>query len=91
MRIQNKQLKEFLDDSNLIEKGKLADAYEEAEQKKMQLGDLILQKKLIGESELRKLYAYILGIPYVDLTKEIIAADVLQMIPEPDGQSWPHG
>lgn len=88
MRIQNKQLKDFLLDSNLIPKEKVNETFQEAEQQKKQLGNLLLEKKIISEIELRKLYAYILGIPFVDLVKEIIAADILQIIPEPIAKKY---
>lgn len=88
MRIQNKQLKDFLLDSNLIPKEKVDETFQEAEQQKKQLGNLLLEKKIISEIELRKLYAYILGIPFVDLVKEIIAADILQIIPEPIAKKY---
>lgn len=75
-------------DSNLIEKEKLEVAFSEAEKEKKALGDLLLAKKVISEAELRKLYAYILGIPYVDLVKNIISSDVLQIIPEPIAKKY---
>lgn len=88
MRIQNKQLKDFIADANLIAKEKLEEAFKTAEEQKKQLGNLLLDKKLISEVELRKLYAYILGIPFVDLVKEIIAADILQIVPEPIARKY---
>jgi type IV pilus assembly protein PilB len=88
MRIGNKQLKDFLLDSNLLDKEKVEVSFKEAESNKKQLGDLLLEKKIIGEVELRKLYAYILGIPFVDLAKEIVPADVLQVIPEPIAKKY---
>jgi type IV pilus assembly protein PilB len=56
--------------------------FQEAEAKKKFLGDLLLEKKSIEELELRKVYAYILGIPFIDLVKETISVDILQIIPE---------
>lgn len=88
MRIQNKQLKDFLLDSDLIPKEKLEESFREVEKQNKQLGNLLLEKKLIGEVELRKLYAYILGIPFVDLVKEIITSDILQIIPEPIAKKY---
>ncbi len=88
MRIQNKQLKDFLLDSDLIPKEKVEESFRGAEKQNRQLGDLLLEKKLVGEIELRKLYAYILGIPFVDLVKEIITSDILQIIPEPIAKKY---
>lgn len=88
MRIENKQLKEFLLDSNLLDKEQIDENFKLAEETNQRLGDLLLQKKLISEIELRKLYSYILGIPYVNLEKETITSDILQIIPEPIAKKY---
>lgn len=83
MRIENAQLKEFVSDSEMVKKEDLEAAFGEAESQDKKLGDILIEKKLIDEVKLRKLYAYILGIPFVDLTKEIIDQEILQIVPEP--------
>lgn len=83
MKISNTQLKDFVKDGNLVSADKLEEAFQNAEEQKKFLGDVLLEKKLVEESRLRELYAYILGIPFVDLRKEIIPADILQIVPEP--------
>lgn len=88
MRIENKRLKEFLSDSNVVEASKLDEVFSQAEKKKTSLGQLLLDEKIINEVELKKIYAYILGIPFVDLSKEIISADVLQIVPEPIAKKY---
>lgn len=88
MRISNNQLSEFIRDSKLIEEKDLALAYNEAEEQQKLLGDVLLEKKLVDEPQLRKLYAYILGIPFVDLQKESIPQEVLQVIPEPIARKY---
>lgn len=88
MRIENKQLKEFLLDSGLLEASVIEEAFSEAVGQSKQLGDLLLEKKLISETELRKLYAYILGIPFVNLEKESITSEILHVIPEPIAKKY---
>ena len=88
MRIENKQLKEFLLDSNLLEGSVIEETFEEASRTGKKLGDLLLEKSLISEIELRKLYSYILGVPYVNLEKEIISTEILQIIPEPIAKKY---
>ncbi len=88
MRIGNEQLKNFIKDSEMISDENLSVAFAEAENGKKTLGDVLLAKKFIDEERLRKLYAYILGIPFVDLQKETIAPDILQMIPEPIAKKY---
>ena len=82
MRIELNQLKEFLLDSNLVPREKVEEVAKEAEKDHKNLGALLLEKKLIQEVELQKVYAYILGIPFVDLSKETISIDILQIVPE---------
>jgi len=88
MKIKNKQLKEFLMDSDLLDKEKVKKAFAEAKEKDMPLGDFLLKEKMISEVELRKLYAYILGIPFVDLGKETIPSEILQIIPKPIAEKY---
>ncbi len=88
MRISNKQLKDFLLDSNMLDNGKVSETFSEAEKQEKQLGNLLLEKKLISEVELQKLYAYILGIPFVNLEKEAVPAEILQIIPEPIAKKY---
>lgn len=83
MRINPEQLREFLLDSNLVSQEKLTEAIAGAETEKKELGVYLLEKELIEEGELQKVYAYVLGIPFVDLTKETIPFDILAIVPEP--------
>ena len=83
MRIENIQLKDFIKDAGIVKDEDLTAALNEAESNGKRLGEVLIKKKLISEVQLRKLYAYILGVPFVDLSKEIIPADILQIVPEP--------
>jgi type IV pilus assembly protein PilB len=88
MRINNEQLKLFLLDSNLVPKEKIDEAFAEAEAAKQDMGPILLGKKLIDEAGLQRVYAYVLGIPFVDLTKEAIPLDILQVVPEPIAKKY---
>ncbi|NTV55099.1 MAG: Flp pilus assembly complex ATPase component TadA, partial [Candidatus Moranbacteria bacterium] len=88
MRISNEQLKLFLSDSSLVPKDRLEETFTEAEKTKQQLGPLLLERDLIDEAGLQKVYAYVLGIPFVDLTKENIPLDILQIVPEPIARKY---
>lgn len=88
MRIENKQLKDFLLDSNLLDAKIVEENFKQATDSNQKLGDLLVEKKLINEVEIRKLYSYILGIPFVNLEKETITADILQIIPEPIAKKY---
>lgn len=82
MHIELDELKNFLLDSNILPKDIVEQIALEAKKSGKNLGALLLEKKLIEEAELQKVYAYILGIPFVDLSKEAISIDVLQIVPE---------
>jgi type IV pilus assembly protein PilB len=88
MRIRNDRLREFILDANLVEKSKLDEVYNEATKSGKQLGNFLLERNLISDIELRKLYAYILGIPYVDLEKNLVSPDILQIVPEPIAKKY---
>lgn len=87
-RIDNNQLKAFLEDSKKIPKEALERAYKDAEKEKIPLRRFILDKKLISEEDLQKLEAYILGTPFIDLTKERIEQSTLRLIPEVIAQKY---
>ncbi len=82
MRIELKQLEQFLLDSNLIPKEQLEEVVAESRKTERDLGMIILEKKLLSEIELQKMYAYILGFPFVDLSKEAVPLEILQIVPE---------
>ncbi|MEK7560819.1 MAG: ATPase, T2SS/T4P/T4SS family [Patescibacteria group bacterium] len=83
MRVEETQLKNFLGDSGIITPAALQKAVKEAEAAGKPLRDTLLNGGYIPEEALRRLEAYILGIPFVDLTREKIDPDVLRSIPEP--------
>ncbi|MFO7807675.1 MAG: GspE/PulE family protein [Candidatus Moraniibacteriota bacterium] len=82
MKVDSEQLKSFLEDSEIIEEKKLEEIFKESQEKNKKMGDLLLEKNLISEKDLNKLYAYILGIPFVDLEKKEIPKEILQIVPE---------
>ncbi|PIP27201.1 MAG: hypothetical protein COX30_03105 [Candidatus Moranbacteria bacterium CG23_combo_of_CG06-09_8_20_14_all_39_10] len=88
MKIENNQLYDFIKDSGLIESDGLELANKEAQESSERLGDILLKKKLIDEIKLREWYAYIAGVPFVDLTKEIIPVEILQIVPEPIAKKY---
>lgn len=83
MRIADSQLQSFILDGGLIPERDLKHAMAEVKKSKKSLHEAILNLGLMPETDLRKLEAYILGIPFIDLTKEQIDPKVLNIIPEP--------
>jgi len=88
MKVENQRLKDFLSDLNIIEQKDLDVVFQEAEKDKKDLSQLLLEKKLIKEMELRKLIAHILGVPFVELEKSAINPEVLQIIPQPIAKKY---
>ena len=88
MRVENKQLKEFILDSKKVDPEKLEVAFKAAEENEKKLGDILLEEKLIDAEELRKLYAYILGIPFMDISKDTVPMEILQIVPEPIAKKY---
>ena len=82
MRVNNSQLKSFVLDSGLVPAEEAEACFAEAEGAGVSFGDTLLAKKLVGEEDLQKMSAYVLGIPFVDLRKENIQSEILQIIPE---------
>ncbi|HVT75332.1 MAG TPA: ATPase, T2SS/T4P/T4SS family [Candidatus Paceibacterota bacterium] len=83
MYIEESQLKQFISDSGLVSKKDITDAQTEAKAKKTGLGEILVNHGKISEDDLRKMQAYILGIPFVDLKGQKIDFAVLSLIPEP--------
>ena len=87
MFIEENQLREFIADSGLVSKADLDATTAEADQKKVSLGSVLVTTGKITDDDLRKMQAYILGIPFVDLKGQKLPFDVLSLIPEPIARS----
>ena len=83
MFIEDTQLKKFILDSNLVSKADLDAASKEAEKKNVRIGEILVNNGKITEDNLRRMQAYVLGIPFVDLKNKKIPFETLSMIPEP--------
>ncbi len=83
MYINEKQLKEFILDSGLVTRKDFDSSEKEAEGKKTSIGEILVNKGKLNEDDLRRIQAYVLGIPFVDLKDQKIDFQVLSLIPEP--------
>ncbi len=82
MRVEPQQLKAFLLDADLIKEEEFERMAKKAEKENQTISHVLISEGLISQEELIKLEAYILGIPFVNLEKEIIFPEVLRIIPE---------
>ena len=83
MHIEEGQLKEFILDSGLVSRGDLTKAEKEAEEKGTSVGKILVNKGSLTEDDLRRMQAYMLGIPFVDLKGQHLDFDILSLVPEP--------
>jgi len=83
MYVEDSQLNKFILDSGLVGKADLDEANKEAEKKGIRVGELLVGKGKITEDNLRRMQAYVLGIPFVDLKTKKIPFETLSLIPEP--------
>lgn len=83
MYIEEKQLKDFILDSGLVSRLDLTAAEEKAAEKKASIGEILVNQGRLSEDDLRRMKAYILGIPFVDLKGQKLDFETLSLIPEP--------
>jgi type IV pilus assembly protein PilB len=83
MLIEDSQLNKFIIDSNLVSRAEFEEAEKEAEKKGIRIGEVLVSSGKITEDNLRRMQAYVLGIPFVDLKGRKIPFDTLSLIPEP--------
>jgi type IV pilus assembly protein PilB len=83
MHIEEAQLKDFIVDSGLVSRADITIAEKEAKEGNISIGKILVGKSKLTDDDLRRMQAYILGIPFVDLKTEKLPFDVLSLIPEP--------
>ena len=83
MYISDTHLRDFLLDAGLVSKKAFEDATDKAGKSGNSIGDELVSGGVIGEDELRRTQAYILGIPFVNLVSTKIDDETLALIPEP--------
>jgi type IV pilus assembly protein PilB len=88
MQINEEQLKKFILDGGLVSKTDFENALKIAEEKKQKVSNVLLSEGKISETDLKKTEAFVLGIPFVDLTDQKIDISVLSLIPEPIARNY---
>lgn len=83
MHVEEKQLKVFLLDSGLVSKSDVEEAEKEAKKRKTSMGEILVSSGKLSDDDLRRVQAYVLGIPFVNLKGQKIDFAVLSLIPEP--------
>ncbi len=83
MQIIESELKNFIADSGLVSRKDVDAAAEEAQKTGQSVGDVLVARGQLTADALRRIKAYVLGIPFVSLKDIKIPEDVLALIPEP--------
>jgi len=87
MLVEDTQLYKFILDSGLVTKEELEAARKTSEETSKSLGDILVTAGKITPDNLRRMQAYMLGIPFVDLKGKKLPSDTLALIPEPIARS----
>ena len=82
MQITDSNLEKTLLELGLVPEKKLGKLRELAEEKKVPLGNVLLEEKAVSEQDLCKARAQVMGIPFVCLKGDEIDPMVLKIIPE---------
>ena len=82
MRIKEDQLKKFILESGLVSESDILKAEKIAKEKEQGLGAILLGQGKLSEVDLKRIEAYVLGIPFVSLIGEKIDFETLSLIPE---------
>lgn len=83
MIVPDAQLKTFIIDSGLVSRKDFEAAEKDAKDTGQPLSDALVSGGVLGEDELRRMQAHILGIPFISLSGIKIDFEVLSLIPEP--------
>lgn len=83
MQVSESELKTFILDSGLVARKEVEAAQVKATEREQSIGDVLVSEGALSTDALRRIKAYVLGIPYVNLKDKKVALDVLSLIPEP--------
>lgn len=83
MQINEEQLKKIILDSKLISHSELDELIDKAKAKNQKLSNILLSDGKISETDLKRMEAYVLEIPFINLEKTKIDFATLSLIPEP--------
>lgn len=88
IKIKPEELKKLILDNHLASSKKLDEVEKSSEDQHASFQDLLINKKIVNEKDLVKLYGQAFKIPYVDLTKIEIKKELLSKLPEKVAQRY---
>lgn len=88
MIVDEAKLRNMLLDTNIVSLADLERFETERKKNPQTLSEFLLSSGKAKESEVKRLEAYVLGIPFIGLVKEKIDREVLSLIPEPIARKY---
>ncbi len=88
MVINEEQFKKSILDSGLISRSEFEEIVKKSEASDQKIGDILLSEGKISETDLKRIEAFVLSIPFVDLNNQKIESSVLLLIPEPIARNY---
>lgn len=83
MHIKDEQLKSFILDAGLVSRSVFEKAEEKAHKDGVSVGEVLVSNGELTDDDLRRVQAYVLGIPFVNLKGQKLDFETLALIPEP--------
>ena len=83
MKVDLEKFKKYLLESKLVTDIQFEKALKESGKSGDEAGEFLVKNKLISEEDLSQVQSHILGIPFINLEKQVVQTDVLKIIPEP--------
>jgi len=83
MHVDKTQLEKFILDSRLVSKSDISAAKKAIKDSGEEIGTALVKSGVISKDNLRRMQAYVLGIPFVNLIGQHLDFEVLSLIPEP--------
>ena len=88
MQVNEEQLKKIILESGLVSRSDIEDAVKKSEETGQKFGNILLSEGKIPESDLKRMEAFVLGVPFINLKDEKIELEVLSLIPEPIARNY---
>lgn len=82
MRISDALVEKLLKQTGKFPSEQLRNLHEEGESEKKPLQDVVVQSNILSETELTKLYAEEIDVPFAEFNAASLRRDILQLIPE---------
>jgi type IV pilus assembly protein PilB len=83
MQIKEGDLQKFVLDAKLLTDADWDTIVKKSKTKGQKIEDLLLASGKVTEKDLQRMQAFVLGIPYIDLSSQKIDFPILSLIPEP--------